>query len=328
MNSFGRIFRISIFGESHGGGVGIVIDGCPPGIELNTDDLQTQLNRRKAGAKGTTPRIEPDEPRFLSGIFNNRTTGAPITAVFENTNTRSGDYNFRDVPRPGHADFTATHKYGAFHDYRGGGHFSGRITLGLVTAGYFARQIIGDTKVEAQLTQAGGNADIEQAVKEALARHDSIGGLIECTAQPMPIGLGEPFFDSLESQLAHMLFAVPAVKGVEFGSGFAAAAMYGSQHNDRLADAQGHTFSNHAGGINGGISNGNPLQLRVAIKPTSSLSIEQQTANITTGQIDTLRVKGRHDACIALRIPVIVESAVAIVLADSLLIHKSLRPVQ
>lgn len=325
MNNFGRIFRLSIFGESHGNGVGITIDGCPPGITLDPEALQAELNRRKAGAKGTTPRKEPDTPKFLSGIFNNKTTGAPITTVFENTNTRSKDYDFNDIPRPGHADFTATHKYGGYQDYRGGGHFSARLTLGLVTAGYFAKKIIGDVHVEAKLIEAGGQKDIEKAIDEALKNHDSVGGLIECKAKGLPVGWGEPLFDSVESLISHMVFSVPAVKGIEFGSGMAAAAMRGSEHNDLFVSKDGKTATNYAAGINGGITNGNDIEFRVAIKPTSSISIEQATTNMSTGQQDTLKVKGRHDACVALRAPVIIEAVTAIVLADLQLIHKALQ---
>ncbi len=325
MNNFGRIFRLSIFGESHGNGVGITIDGCPPGIDLDLDELQTELNRRKSGAKGTTPRKEPDTPKFLSGIFNDKTTGAPITAIFENTNTRSKDYNFNDIPRPGHADFTATHKYGGYQDFRGGGHFSARVTLGLVTAGYFAKKIIEGVGVHAELIEAGGQKDIEKAIDEALAAHDSIGGLIECTATGLPIGWGEPLFDSVESLISHMIFAVPAVKGIEFGSGMQAAKMKGSEHNDRFISKDGKTETNYSAGINGGITNGNNIVFRVAIKPTSSISIEQQTTNMSTGEMDTLKVKGRHDACVALRAPVIIEAVTAIVLADLNLLHKALK---
>ncbi|MEN9443432.1 MAG: hypothetical protein RIS47_322 [Bacteroidota bacterium] len=325
MNNFGRIFRLSIFGESHGNGVGVVIDGCPPGLLVNTDNLQAQLDRRKSGAKGTTPRREPDEPKILSGVFNNYTTGAPITVLFENTNTRSKDYDFLQTPRPGHADFTAMHKYGGYQDFRGGGHFSARITLGLVTAGYFARLVIPNVDIQAQLVEAGGSKNIDEAIDQALKSHDSIGGIIECQATGIEIGLGEPYFDSLESVLSHAIFTIPAVKGIEFGSGFEAAKMYGSQHNDKITDTSGTTSTNHAGGINGGISNGNPLIFRLAIKPTSSISVPQETINVVTGQMDTLTVKGRHDACVALRAPVIVEAVTAIVLADFQLIAKALQ---
>ena len=317
MNSFGRFFRVSIFGESHGIQIGAVIDGCPAGISLCEDDLQDDFARRRAGGIGTTPRIEPDLPRIVSGVFNGKTTGAPITVVFENTNTKSGDYsNLWNQPRPGHADYTGQQKYGGFNDPRGGGHFSGRITLGLVAAGVIAKKILAPTTIKATLVEAGGSKDIQAAVEKAVAEKDSIGGIIECTCSNMPIGIGEPFFDAAESVISHMIFAVPATKGIEFGSGFASAKMKGSEHNDLILDNSGKTKSNFAAGINGGITNGNDIEFRVAVKPTSSISIPQETYNFKTGKVETLVIEGRHDACIALRIPVVIEAATAIALAD------------
>jgi chorismate synthase len=317
MNTFGRFFRVSIFGESHGIQIGAVIDGCPAGISLCEDDLQDDFARRRAGGIGTTPRIEPDLPRIVSGVFNGKTTGAPITVVFENTNTKSGDYsNLWNQPRPGHADYTGQQKYGGFNDPRGGGHFSGRITLGLVAAGVIAKKILAPTTIKATLVEAGGSKDIQAAVEKAVAEKDSIGGIIECTCTNMPIGIGEPFFDAAESVISHMIFAVPATKGIEFGSGFASAKMKGSEHNDLILDNSGKTKSNFAAGINGGITNGNDIEFRVAVKPTSSISIPQETYNFKTGKVETLIIEGRHDACIALRIPVVIEAATAIALAD------------
>lgn len=317
MNSYGRFFRVTIFGESHGVNLGIVIDGCPAGITITKEELMAELDRRKSGAKGTTPRREADEPHIVSGVFNDKTTGAPLTITFENTNTRSRDYSkLRETPRPGHADFVAMQKYGGYEDYRGGGHFSGRVTLGLVAAGVIAKKIIAPVNIEAKLLEVGGNPNIEEGINEAIAKQDSIGGIIECTATNMPIGLGEPFFDSAEAMIAHMIFAVPATKGIEFGSGFAAAKMWGSQHNDKLIEKDGKTATNYAGGINGGITNGNDLVFRVPIKPTSSTGQVQRTVNIKTGEMIDLDIAGRHDTCIALRIPVIIESVTAIALAD------------
>ncbi|NQU81728.1 MAG: chorismate synthase [Bacteroidetes bacterium] len=317
MNSFGRIFRINIFGESHGPEVGVTIDGCPPGIPLSEKDFETDLARRKSGARGTTPRKESDIPRLISGVYQGRTTGAPLTILFKNSDTRPGDYaDFTDIPRPGHADFTATKKYSGFNDPRGGGHFSGRITIGLVAAGVIARKIITPVEVKAGLKEAGGEREIEHAVEKAIAANDSIGGIVECKVSKMPVGLGEPFFDSLESLISHMVFSIPGIKGVEFGAGFDSARMKGSEHNDSLISVDGRTKTNHSGGINGGISNGNPLVFRVAVKPTSSISKKQRTINMTTGKMVDLEIKGRHDVCIALRVPVIVEAATAIVLAD------------
>jgi len=321
MNSFGRFFKVEIFGESHGKQVGVVIDGCPAGIDLCEADLIPDLQRRRSGKIGTTPRIEADEPHIVSGVFNGKTCGTPITILFDNTNTKSGDYaNLQDHPRPGHADYTGMVKYGGYNDPRGGGHFSGRITLGLVAAGAIAKKIIAPTSITAQLTEVGGRTDIETCIKEAMAAKDSIGGMVECTCTNVPVGLGEPFFDSLESQLAHCLFAIPAIKGVEFGCGFAAAKMRGSEHNDMIIDETGKTKTNNAGGINGGISNGNDIFFRVAVKPTASIAQGQETFNFASGSVETLEIKGRHDACIAVRVPVIVEAAAAIVLANAMFI--------
>ncbi|MBU0763543.1 MAG: chorismate synthase [Bacteroidetes bacterium] len=321
MNSFGRIFRISIFGESHGQAVGVIIDGCPAGIPLCEDDLLPDLNRRKSGAKGTTQRAETDRPELLSGMYNGYTTGAPITVITRNTGARPGDYdNLKEHPRPGHADFAAQRKYSGFNDPRGGGHFSGRLTWGLVAAGAVAKKIISPAAVKAVLAEAGGNKDIDSAVEKAIKNSDSIGGIVECRVTDPPSGLGEPFFDSLESLVSHIVFAIPGIKGIEFGSGFRSAQMKGSEHNDMILDQSGKTATNHAGGVNGGITNGNELIFRVAVKPTSSISLPQQTFHFKSGKTEELIIKGRHDACIALRMPVIVEAATAVVLADLLLL--------
>lgn len=325
MNSFGRIFRISIYGESHGNQVGVLIDGCPAGLAISTDDFTEDILRRKSGAKGTTPRIEDDIPNIKSGVFNGFTTGAPILISFQNKNTKSEDYKYLlSSPRPGHADFTAKIKYGAYNDYRGGGHFSGRLTLGLVAAGVIAKKLIKPVSINAKLVEAGGEPDIEKAINNAIKNEDSIGGVVECKAENISVGLGEPFFDSAESLLSHIVFSIPAIKGIEFGSGFNAAKMYGSEHNDQLIDASGKTLTNFAGGINGGITNGNPLVFRVAVKPTSSISKAQQTINLNTGQKEELKIKGRHDVCIALRVPVILEAVTSIVLADLMLLEQKL----
>lgn len=320
MNSFGTLFKVHIFGESHGTAVGICIDNCPAGIDLNEEDFLYDISRRKSGAKGTTPRQEEDMPEIISGVFNGKTTGAPITVLFKNNNVISKDYsNLIDTPRPGHADFTAKIKYGGFNDYRGGGHFSGRLTLCLVAAGVIAKKICKTISIRATLIEAGGNSNIDKAIDEALAANDSIGGIVECIASNIPIGLGEPFFDSVESLISHIVFSIPAIKGIEFGSGFLSAKMKGSQHNDAISDEFGNTEKNNSGGINGGISNGNDLVFRVAVKPTSSIGIAQETYSFKTGQKVILEIKGRHDACIALRVPVIIEAATAIVLADLML---------
>jgi chorismate synthase len=321
MNTFGRIFRISIFGESHGKSVGVTIDGCPAGIDLCEEDFLEDLARRRAGAKGTTPRKEKDLPEIISGVFNGKTTGAPLTVLFRNENTRSKDYSqLKVIPRPGHADFVALKKYKGYNDYRGGGHFSGRLTLGLVAAGVIAKKIIIPVNISAKLIEAGGQSNIEKAVEDALKKRESIGGIVSCSAVNLPVGWGEPFFDSIESIISHLVFAIPAIKGVEFGSGFQAAKMTGSEHNDEIIDPEGRTKTNHAGGINGGITNGNDLYFKVAVKPTSSISLAQETINLKTRQTEILEIKGRHDACIALRVPVVLEAVTAIALADFKLI--------
>jgi len=486
MNSFGRIFRISIFGESHGESVGIVIDGCPAGLPLTVENFLPDLERRKGGTqKGTTPRKEEDLPIFKSGIFNDKTTGAPITILFENKNVRSSDYEKqRDIPRPGHADFVARKKFAGFEDYRGSGHFSGRLTVALVAAGVIAKKLLADVKTSPQtplqrrgasensdlpgyittgpdqwkvlsayakenrknptkaeellwgelrnrkindakfrrqhaiegyiadfvclekklvvevdggyhnaeiqkkmdqlrtltlqknnfrlirftnddvlekknwvleeirnalksgsnspspkereqegevstgikitstILEIGGETDLEKGLQKAIDAKDSIGGIIECRASGLPIGLGEPFFDSVESALAHIVFAIPAVRGIEFGTGFVAAKMFGSQHNDAIENMEGKTKTNHAGGVVGGLTNGNELVFRIAIKPTSSTPKEQTTLNWETEKVETASVKGRHDLCIALRVPVILEAVTAIVLADLMMLEQ------
>jgi len=330
MNSFGRIFRVHIFGESHGESVGINIDGCPAGLPLVPEDFLPDLERRKGGIqKGTTPRKEDDLPIFRSGLFQERTTGAPISILFENNNTRSADYEKqRAVPRPGHADFVAHKKFGGFEDYRGGGAFSARLTVGLVAAGVIAKKLMrgsgtdGGVQIKADILEIGGETDLEKGLQRAIDAKDSIGGIVECRVGGLPVGLGEPFFDSVESLLAHAAFAIPAVRGVEFGTGFAAARMFGSEHNDAIEEMSGHTRTNHAGGVVGGITNGNELVFRIAIKPTSSTPKEQLTLNWETEQLENFSVKGRHDLCVALRAPVILEAVTAIVLADLFLLEQ------
>jgi len=320
MNSFGRKFRVSIFGESHGKSVGVTIDGCPPGISFTEKDMLEDLARRKSGKKGTTTRKESDTPKIIAGVFNDFTTGAPITVIFENSNIKSKDYSFiKNTPRPGHADFVAEKKYKGFQDYRGGGHFSGRLTLGLVVAGVLAKKIINPITPIAKIVEVGGSTDFESAISAAMKRKDSIGGIIECTADNMPIGLGEPFFDSVESVISHLAFSVPAVKGIEFGLGFESGKRYGSEVNDLIVDKSGKTATNHSGGINGGITNGNQLIFKVVIKPTSSIALSQDTFDFDSGRIVSLHIKGRHDTCIALRVPPVLEAITAIAIADLLM---------
>ena len=318
MNRFGTRFSVSIFGESHGEGLGVLIDGCPAGMPLSVEDFIEDTERRKGGKqKGTTPRQEEDLPVFKSGVFRGLTTGAPLMLLFANGNTRSSDYEKqRAVPRPGHADWVAHRKFGGFEDFRGGGHFSGRLTLCLVAAGVVAKKMLPMLDIRAQIKEIGGVADLEAGLKRAIEAKDSVGGIVECRVNGLPVGLGEPFFDSVESLIAHAAFSIPAVRGIEFGTGFQAAGMFGVEHNDALLDMEGRTATNHAGGIVGGITTGNELVFRVAIKPTSSTPKEQQTLNWETGEIETFSVKGRHDLCIALRVPPVLEAITAMVLAD------------
>jgi len=329
MNTFGNIFRISLFGESHGPAIGVVIDGCPSGLPIVPEDFSDDLGRRRSGKKGTTPRTEADMPEILSGIYKGKTTGSPVTVISRNANVDSSSYeNTRAVPRPGHADFSGNFKYSGYSDMRGGGHFSGRITWGLVVAGVIAKKILSPSMVHADLVEAGGSADVGKAVNEALASGNSIGGIIECRVKDPAKGLGEPFFYSAESAISHIIFSIPAIKGIEFGAGFRAARMKGSEHNDPFIDSTGKTLTNNAGGINGGILNGNEIVLRVVVKPTSSTAVEQKTLDFNKGQMTTLKVEGRHDTCIALRIPVIVEAAVAVALADLLIIDRGINGIR
>ncbi|MCL2155600.1 MAG: chorismate synthase [Leptospirales bacterium] len=317
MNSFGNIFRVSIFGESHGPTIGITIDGAPAGIDFSEPDMEDDIKRRMPGDRGTTTRIESDKPEIISGIFNGKTTGAPITILFKNNNTISKDYEkFKSTPRPGHADFTAMKKYKGFNDNRGGGHFSGRITLPLVAAGVLAKKILKGVVISSRIVEIGGKENYQSVIDEVMQSGDSVGGIIEVKLAGLPVGLGEPFFNSCESYISHIIFSVPAVKGIEFGSGFASARMKGSVHNDRIISTDGKTESNNAGGINGGITNGNDLIFRVAVKPTSSIGLAQKTINVETGGIENLSIDGRHDYCIALRTPVIFEACAAIAMAD------------
>lgn len=329
MNHFGKLFTVNIFGESHGESVGVVIDGCPAGMPLAVEDFIVDTERRKGGTqKGTTPRQEEDLPLFKSGVFNGRTTGAPLTLLFENKNTRSGDYEKqRAVPRPGHADFVAHKKFNGFEDFRGGGHFSGRLTLCLVAAGVVAKKILKNITVVAEITSIGGESDLEKGLQKAIENKDSVGGIVECRVNGLPLGLGEPFFDAVESLIAHAVFAIPAVRGIEFGTGFKAAEMFGIDHNDAIENADGKTTTNHAGGIVGGITNGNELVFRIAIKPTSSTPKDQFTYNWETDQMESFAVRGRHDLCIALRVPPVLEASAAIVLVDLMLREQMIKRV-
>lgn len=344
---FGNLFKISVWGESHGAAIGVMIDGVPAGKKINLDELQTFCDRRKSGKDVySTPRKEADKINVLSGVLNGFTTGAPISVVVENQSQRSADYeSLRSVPRPSHADFPASIKFSNYNDICGGGHFSGRLTLPIVIAGGIASQILLQTQqiiIKAYVNSPkngisyknksideilledfgnGVNEDMLNTIATARKDGDSIGGIIECVTSKMPIGLGEPMFDSMESYISHILFSIPAVKGVEFGSGFDIAAMKGSEANDQYCvdNKQIKLLTNHNGGICGGLTNGNNLALRVAIKPTPSIAKEQNSVNLTNSENVKLTIKGRHDACIVPRAVVVIESAVAISIMEMIL---------
>lgn len=326
MNSFGRLFRVSIYGESHGNSVGVLLDGVPCGIKLSEEDFKEDIERRKSGKKGTTPRIEDDEVIIESGVFNGYTTGAPILLIFNNTNTRSKDYsNLVNTPRPGHADYTANIKFKGYQDYRGGGAFSGRLTTGIVAAGVVAKKITG-YKYETKIINLGGETNpllFENKIEEAIKEKDSIGGIVSISVSNVIKGLGEPYFDSVESILSHLLFSVGGVKGVEFGIGFSGADLYGSQYNDCILDNTGKTKTNNNGGINGGISNGNDIEVKVLVKPTPSIFKSQNTYNFKEEKLVDLLVEGRHDCAIILRAQVVLEAMIAIGLCDLTLINKA-----
>jgi chorismate synthase len=325
MNRFGTRFALSIFGESHGPLVGITIDGCLPGLHIDASDFTVDLNRRRGGmSAGTTSRSEKDFPHFVSGVFEGKTTGAPLTLVFYNEDKRSNDYeSFRSIPRPGHADFVASKKFNGFEDFRGGGHFSGRMTLCLVAAGVVAKKQLNallpssnPVTIDAIVEEVAGYTNIEQGIAHAIEQNDSVGGIVSCRISNLPIGIGEPFFNSVESVIAHAAFSIPAIKGIEFGSGFGASKMKGSEHNDVLIDAAGTTKTNHAGGCVGGISNGNDIVFRVAVKPTSSTPQAQESYNLQSEKIEAFQVNGRHDLCIALRVPPVLEAIAALSITD------------
>ncbi len=340
MNTYGNKLRLSIFGESHGNFIGITIDGMSCGLKLTAVDFALSIRRRMRGDYphlefGVTKRQEENKPLFISGVFNDKTTGAPLTILFENTAAASADYTqFRAHPRPSHADFAADAKFNGFNDLRGGGHLSGRITLALVAAGVVAKKILDqkglDIEIKARLKSilSETNPDKWEAIiKSAQQEEDSVGGELICITDGLPAGCGEPFFNSIESQIAHLAFSIPGVKAIAFGdfsdinssAHIAASSLKGSAYNDMIADINGHTATNHSGGINGGISNGNPLVFSLDIRPPASISKVQNTMNFQTGQTEDLHITGRHDTCFALRCPVIAEAITYIVLADNLL---------
>ena len=352
---WGNNIKYSIYGESHGNGIGILIDGLPAGLELDLDEIHGEMDRRRPGKSSiATSRNESDNFDILSGYFNNKTTGSPLCILIKNSNTISGDYaEIKNVMRPGHADFTGFVKYGGFNDYRGGGHFSGRITAPLVFAGAIAKQILREKNIfiTAHISSVGNIKDDDfnpviiqeenieilksmemPTLREGAAKEmteeilkcrndkDSVGGSVECAILNLPVGLGDPFFDSVESVLAHLLFSIPAVKGVEFGMGFKLATMKGSEANDEYY-YQGNvvkTYTNNNGGILGGITNGMPVIFKTAIKPTASIAKEQRSINISTGKAATLEVKGRHDPCIVPRAVPVIEAVAAMAILELL----------
>ena len=311
---------MEIEGASHSEKIRITIDGVPQGIALAAEDFEADLAQRRAGAMGTTPRVESDIPE-IGGLVDGKTTGETITITFYNSTTRSGDYShLRRHPRPSHVDFVANSRWGEAIDLRGSGQFSGRMTVALVAAGVVAKRILGDDiRFSSEIVELGGCRDrsrFEEVLVDAVADGDSVGGVVECRVNGLPVGLGEPFFDSTESIISHLLFSVPAVKGVEFGSGFEGVRLRGSERNDRIIAADGTTATNNEGGINGGLTNGNELVVRAAIKPTPSIALPQDTFNFESGQIEPLLIGGRHDCCIALRARIVVEAVTAIALAE------------
>ena len=354
-SEFGHLLKISVFGQSHGKAIGVVVDGLPAGEAIDLDELQAFLDRRKPGKNRlSTARKEADAPTFLSGLENGKTCGAPLCAVIENGDQHSGDYaGLTDTPRPGHADYTAAVKWGGQADMRGGGHFSGRLTAPLCIAGGIAKQILArrGIHVGAHLAEVAGIADdpfplhptaelfeklaakdfpvlddgagerMQQAILAAREALDSVGGIVECAAIGLPAGLGDPMFDGVENRLVAALFGIPAVKGVEFGAGFAAARSRGSENNDAFSVADGAvvTDTNHAGGILGGITNGMPILLRTAMKPTPSIARAQKTVRLSQMEEIPLEIRGRHDPCIAHRAVPVVEAVTAAVLLDLLL---------
>ena len=355
-SDFGKKVKITIFGQSHSEAIGVVIDGLPVGEEIDLDAVQKFMERRAPGRNAySTSRKEADLPRVVSGLFEGKTCGAPICAIIENTNTRSKDYDkLKDLPRPGHADFTAWVKYGGYNDHRGGGHFSGRLTAPLCFAGAVCKQILerkgihvgahilsikgvkdipfDAVEIDAETLQAVAEKafpvqddvageEMQAAITAAKEKGDSVGGIVECAITGLPVGVGEPMFDGLESVLAQAIFAIPAVKGVEFGAGFAVAELFGSENNDDFIyneDGTVKTKTNNHGGSLGGISSGMPLVFRAAFKPTPSISMEQDTISISKRENDRLAVTGRHDPCIVPRAVPVVEAAAAVAILDLL----------
>ena len=327
MNGFGKLFKVNIYGESHNKSVGVLIDGIPAGLSLCEEDFLADLKARKPQKSSQTSRVEADYPMIESGLFNNHTTGTPMLIRFENSNTHSQDYrNLVSQPRPGHADFVMSQKYHGYNDYRGGGHTSGRLTVGIVAAGVVAKKIT-NFKFETKLIKLGDLTDLskkEEYLEEIVKNKDSVGGVVQITVKDVPIGLGEPYFYSLESAVSQMLYSIGAVKGVSFGVGFDGCSLLGSSYNDSIISEDGKTLTNNNGGVNGGVSNGNDIVINVFVKPTPSIYKEQQTYNFTSHAVESLEIKGRHDSAIVERAMIVLENAVAIALCDLLLLKKAL----
>ena len=326
MNTFGKMFRVTIYGESHQPSIGVVIDGMPPGIIIDETKIRDDLLRRNPVAIGTTPRKEKDAFQITSGVYQTRTTGAPIHITVPNENIQSKDYaHLQQTPRPGHADYVARIKFQGFADLRGGGHFSGRLTAAYVIAGAIAKMML-PFSFQSKLIQVGTLKDMSQldAYLEAIAaQHDSVGGIIQLTVNGLPVGLGEPLFMKVESLLAQAILSIPAIKAIEFGTGFDGITMLGSMFNDQILDEKGTTLTNHAGGISGGLTNGNPLIVKVFVKPPSSIGKTQQTYSFETKQVEDVTIGGRHDVCIARRAGIVIENTAAFVLADLWFMHQA-----
>jgi chorismate synthase len=350
-SSYGENIEVTIFGQSHSSGIGMTLQGVPAGEELDLEELSKFLARRAPGRNEySSPRREPDEPEFLCGIFNGKTCGTPITAIIRNKDRRSEDYSaLKDLPRPGHADYTANIKYFGAQDYRGGGHFSGRLTAALCIAGGICKQLLEKEGIQiiARISSIGPIKDrgelfssvadkafpvcddemgekMREYIAERKAEGDSVGGTVECSVLGVPAGLGDPMFDGMENRIAKAVFAIPAVKGLEFGIGFGASELTGSENNDGMYYEGGeiHTVTNHAGGILGGITNGMPVTFRVGFKPTPSITKAQRSVNLTTKEDEGLMITGRHDPCIVPRAVPVVEAAAAIAVYDALLARK------
>ncbi|MCQ2558762.1 MAG: chorismate synthase [Oscillospiraceae bacterium] len=353
-SSYGNNIRLTIFGQSHSDAIGVTMEGLPAGSAVDLEELQRFLSRRAPGRNAwSTPRKEADAPEILCGLKNGVTCGAPFTAIIRNTNTRSGDYApFADTPRPGHADYTAAVKYNQANDPSGGGHFSGRLTAPLCIAGGICLQLLAreGITVRARIRSIGNVTDdspfispvsgldfpavspeaakaMQELIEAARQDQDSVGGVVECIVEGCPVGLGDPMFDGMENRIAAIVFGIPAVKGLEFGAGFHASCLRGSENNDPFIIENGHVAaaSNNAGGILGGITNGMPIVFRAAFKPTPSISKQQQTVNLKTGENAVLSITGRHDPCIVPRAVPVVEAAAAIAVYDALLDYKKYR---